>query len=88
MGGKQLMVVAPKDGHLYGFDLATNNLLYRVPVTTIENVEGNFRRRAEGTISVLARWAAPNGTRPGYDPTTNLIITGTVDWCDTVTIKT
>ena len=24
MGGKQLMVVAPKDGHLYGFDLATN----------------------------------------------------------------
>jgi alcohol dehydrogenase (cytochrome c) len=25
---------------------------------------------------------------PGFDPTTNLIITGTVDWCDTVTIKT
>ena len=23
---------------------------------------------------------------PGYDPTTNLIISGTVDWCDTVTI--
>ena len=26
------MAVAPKDGHLYGFDLATNGLLYRVPV--------------------------------------------------------
>jgi alcohol dehydrogenase (cytochrome c) len=25
---------------------------------------------------------------PGYDPTTNLIISGTVDWCDTVTIQT
>ena len=24
---------------------------------------------------------------PGFDPTTNLIITGTVDWCDTVTIQ-
>ena len=24
---------------------------------------------------------------PGYDPTTNLIISGAVDWCDTVTIK-
>ena len=24
-GGKQLMVVAPKDGHLYGFDLANNS---------------------------------------------------------------
>jgi alcohol dehydrogenase (cytochrome c) len=42
MGGKQLMSLAPKDGHLYGYDLATNNLLYRVPVTTIENVEGTF----------------------------------------------
>ena len=27
MGGKQLMAVAPKDGYLYGFDLATNELL-------------------------------------------------------------
>ena len=42
MGGKQIMAVAPKDGHLYGFDLATNKLLYRVPVTTIENAEGTF----------------------------------------------
>ena len=25
---------------------------------------------------------------PGYDPTTNLIISGTVDWCDTVKIQT
>ena len=42
MGGKQIMSVAPKDGHLYGYDLATNNLLYRMPVTTIENAEGSF----------------------------------------------
>ena len=25
MGGKQLMTVAPKDGQLYGFDLANNS---------------------------------------------------------------
>ena len=42
MGGKQLMVVAPKDGHLYGFDLATNSLLYRVPVTRVEDVAATF----------------------------------------------
>ena len=41
-GGKQLMAVAPKDGHLYGFDLANNSLLYRVPVTRIENPELPF----------------------------------------------
>src|SRR5271170_981634 len=37
-GGKRLMSVAPKDGYLYGFDLADNKALYRVPVTQIENV--------------------------------------------------
>jgi alcohol dehydrogenase (cytochrome c) len=38
MGGKQLMAVAPKDGQLYGFDLATNSPLYRVPVTQVEDL--------------------------------------------------
>ena len=33
--GKKVMSVAPKDGHLYGFDLATKAMLYRTPVTRI-----------------------------------------------------
>ena len=45
MGGKQLMAVAPKDGHLYGFDLANNSLLYRVPVTRVEDVAEDLRAR-------------------------------------------
>jgi hypothetical protein len=49
MGGKQLMSVAPKDGQLYGFDLANNSLLYRVPVTQVED-------------AAQARWGARNGT--------------------------
>ena len=63
MGGKQLMAVAPKDGHLRGYDLATNNLLYRVPVTTIENDEGSISPSARTCISVRVRWEATNGTR-------------------------
>jgi alcohol dehydrogenase (cytochrome c) len=86
MGGKQIMSVAPKDGHLYGYDLATNSLLYRVPVTTIENAAGNF------AIGQKVHFCpGPAGgdewNTPGYDPTSNLIISGTVDWCDTVTIQ-
>ena len=42
MGGKQLMSVAPKGGQLYGFDLADNSLLYRVPVTQVEDVAATF----------------------------------------------
>jgi len=86
MGGKQLLSVAPKDGHLYGYDLAAKDLLYRVPVTSIENADGAF---AVGQ-KVHFCPGPVGGTEwntPGYDPTTNLIITGTVDWCDTVTIK-
>ena len=34
--------MAPKDGHLYGFDLDTNTLLYRQPVTRMENEDAPF----------------------------------------------
>jgi len=83
LGGKTLLSVAPKDGHLYGIDLADNTLLYRTPVTKIENVEAPFApdkavRFCPGA-SGGSEW---NG--PAYDPDTNLIITGEVDWCTTV----
>ena len=36
-GGKHLLAVAPKDGFLYGIDLATNAVLYRTPVTRMKD---------------------------------------------------
>ena len=86
MGGKQLMAVAPKDGHLYGFDLANNSLLYRVPVTRVEDVVAAF---SPGTDVHFC--PGPTGgaewNSPAYDPRTNLIMIGEVDWCDTVTLQ-
>jgi alcohol dehydrogenase (cytochrome c) len=41
------MLAAPKDGHLYGYDVASGSRLYRTPVTTIENVSAPLT--AEGT---------------------------------------
>jgi alcohol dehydrogenase (cytochrome c) len=85
-GGKDLMLVAPKDGHLYGFDLADNRRLYRVPVTQIENVAESF---APG-VSVRFCPGAAGGAEwnsPAYDPKTNLVLIGEVDWCDSVTPK-
>jgi alcohol dehydrogenase (cytochrome c) len=83
MGGKQLLALAPKDGHLYGFDLATNSQLYRVPVTKIENVAATFAPGKEvyfcpGSVGG-AEWNSP-----AYVPQTNLILVGEVEWCDTV----
>jgi alcohol dehydrogenase (cytochrome c) len=86
-GGKRLMAVAPKDGHLYGFDLADNKLLYRTPVTRIENVEEPF---AVGKDVHFCPGAAGGGewNSPAYDPLTNFIFTGQVDWCVTVKLQT
>jgi alcohol dehydrogenase (cytochrome c) len=84
--GKKMLSIAPKDGHLYGFDLATNNMLYRKPVTKVENADAPFLAGKSvhfcpGSVGG-AEW---NGS--AYDPKTNLILTGEVDWCTTVTLK-
>lgn len=86
-GGKRLMAVSPKDGHLYGFDLADNKRLYRTPVTRIENVEEPF---AVDKDVHFCPGAAGGGewNSPGYDPLTNFIFTGDVDWCTTVKLQT
>ncbi|NEX94022.1 PQQ-binding-like beta-propeller repeat protein [Caulobacter sp. 17J65-9] len=85
-GGKRLMAVAPKDGFLYGFDRADGRLLYRVAATTIQNTAERFApdkdvRFCPGTAGG-AEW---NG--PAYDPRTNLIFLGQVDWCATVKVQ-
>jgi len=85
-GGKQLMAVAPKDGHLYGFDLATNSLVYRVPVTKVENADVPFSTDMDvhfcpGSVGG-AEWNSP-----AYVPPSNLILVGEVEWCDTVRLK-
>src|SRR5271156_6354062 len=86
MGGKQLMVDAPKDGYLYGFDLADNKALYRVPVTQIENVAATLSPGKDVHFCPGAVGGA-EWNSPAYDPQTNLILVGEVDWCDTATPK-
>jgi len=41
-GGKKVLVVTPKNGFLYGFDLSNGGMLYREPVTRIENAAATF----------------------------------------------
>ena len=62
-------------------------MLYRVPVTTISNVDAVFEpgkttHFCPGAVGG-AEW---NG--PAYDPTTNLILIGEVDWCTNVNLQT
>jgi alcohol dehydrogenase (cytochrome c) len=80
------MVDAPKDGYLYGFDLADNKALYRVPVTQIQNVTTAFAPGKDVHFCPGAVGGAEWNSR-AYDPQTNLILIGEVDWCDTVTLQ-
>jgi alcohol dehydrogenase (cytochrome c) len=86
-GGKYLLSVAPKDGYLYGIDLATNEMLYRTPVTRFENIEVPFEvgksvHFCPGSTGG-AEW---NGV--AYDPQTNFVLIGEVDYCYTGTLQT
>jgi alcohol dehydrogenase (cytochrome c) len=85
-GGKQLLSFAPKNGHLYGFDLATNQLLYRSPVTRIENADVPLS--TDKPIH-FCPGAAGGGEWNGaaYDPQNNLILTGQDEWCTTVKLQ-
>ena len=59
-GGQEAHGGDAKDGHLYGFDLADNKLLYRTPVTRIENVKALRCRQGRPFLSPPR--AAGNGT--------------------------
>ncbi|MDE2362264.1 MAG: PQQ-binding-like beta-propeller repeat protein [Hyphomicrobiales bacterium] len=82
---RRMMVVAPKDGHLYGYDLDSGKQIYRTPVTRIENADTPFS--ADKSVHFCpgsvggAEW---NG--PSYDPTNNLVLVGEVEWCTTVRV--
>ncbi|UAJ10568.1 pyrroloquinoline quinone-dependent dehydrogenase [Glacieibacterium megasporae] len=85
-GGRRVLSVAPKDGRLYGFDLTTGAMIYRTPVTTVENAEAPFEvgkniHFCPGTNGG-AEWNSP-----AFDPTTNLVIVGETDWCFSVKMQ-
>jgi alcohol dehydrogenase (cytochrome c) len=85
--GKNVMLVAPKDGHLYAFDLSNQEMLYREPMTKVENADVEFAAGrpvhfCPGSIGG-AEW---NG--PAYDPQNNLVMIGEVEWCTTVVLQT
>ena len=80
--GRRLLAVAPKDGHLYGYDLATGKRLYRTDVTTILNPDTPLTPEGVRFCPGAQGGAEWNGA--AYDARTNLLFTGEVDWCSTV----
>ncbi len=82
--GQRILAATPKDGYLYGYDLASGERLYRMPITTIENATAPLTR--EGTRFCPGTQGGVEWNGPAYNPDTNLIYTGAVDWCTTVRV--
>lgn len=84
--GRQVLSFAPKNGRLYGVDLATNAQIYRSAVTRVENIDAPLSTDKETRFCPGAvgggEW---NGV--AYDPGTNLIFTGETEWCTTVKLQ-
>lgn len=83
-GGRKLLVVAGKDGHVYGIDLASQARRYTTPVTTIDNVEAPFT--AQGTRFCPGVNGGVEWNGPSYSPKTNTLYVNAIDWCTTVKI--
>lgn len=84
-GGKHVVAVAPKDGHLHAFDLASGRALYHTPVTRVENATVPLSQHPVHFCPGPQGGSEWNG--PTYDAATNLLFTGAVDWCGTVTLQ-
>ena len=83
VGGKarKLMTVSGKDGLLYVIDRDTHETLYKLEITTRQNIDVKPTvagvHRCPGLLGGL-EW---NG--PAYDPVSKTLYAATVDWCGT-----
>jgi alcohol dehydrogenase (cytochrome c) len=81
---RHIVAEAGKDGHLYGVDRASGQILYSTPVTTLLNGAAPFT--AAGTRFCPGVQGGVEWNGPAYAPSTNMLYVGSVDWCSTVRI--
>jgi alcohol dehydrogenase (cytochrome c) len=85
-GGKRMLSFTPKNGLLYGLDLATGQFAYRSAVNRIENADVPLTTDKD---THFCPGAVGGGEWNGvaYDPRTNLVLSGEEEWCTTVRLK-
>lgn len=78
------VVAAGKDGYLYVMDRNTLRLLYKTPVTTMENTDAPLTRHGTHYCPGVDGGVEWNG--PAYSPRTDAFYVNAIDWCITVAI--
>lgn len=83
-GGRKLVAEAGKDGHLYGIDRDSGQILYKTVLTTLLNADAPLT--ASGTRFCPGVQGGVEWNGPAYAAATNTLYVGAVDWCTTVRI--
>jgi len=76
--GQARVAVAGKNGYLYVLDRDLKSLDFKVPVTTIDNIDAPLT--AEGTRFSPGTQGGVNWNGPAYSPKTNALYVNSIDW--------
>lgn len=83
--GRHLLIAAGKNGYLYALDRDTLQVLYKTPVTRMENVSAP--PTAQGTHFCPGIDGGVEWNGPAYSPRTNAFYVNAIDWCVTVATR-
>jgi len=82
VAGRSLIAQGSKDGHLYIVDRRTHRVVSRTAVTTVS--DGDASPTTRGTVVCPGISGGFLYNSPSFDPRTEALISGTVDWCSTL----
>jgi alcohol dehydrogenase (cytochrome c) len=80
--GSRRAMAAGKDGNLDAVDVTAGKILWKTPVSKMENVDAPLT--AEGTHFCPGTRGGTLWNGPAYSPLENLVYVNSVDWCATV----
>jgi alcohol dehydrogenase (cytochrome c) len=80
--GRKRAMAAGKDGFLHGIDIASSKVVFKTPVTRIENIEAPLT--PEGTYFCPGTAGGVQWNGPSFSAATNLVYVNSVDWCSTL----
>jgi alcohol dehydrogenase (cytochrome c) len=77
--GSRMVMVASKNGYLYGLNRELSKVAYQTPVTTIANVDAPMT--PGGTRFCPGTQGGVNWYGPAYSPDRNAVYVNSIDWC-------
>jgi len=80
--GARRAMAAGKDGFLTAIDPKAQKVLWKTPVTTMENIDAPLT--PQGTHVRPGATGGVQWNGPAFSPATNLVYVNAVDWCSTI----